>query len=326
MNLIYQCYVDKSHKTPVQCEPISTYGSDVKDLSRLYNDMIMVSTESFKKYADHIGAEYKFDRRSEIVSKGKDRHSASVYFEWLNVIFDTSYDKYDDIAIFDLDVVANTKENIFEVSDAEVYGINESDYRIYHSSDSPMSPWDKDPKSFSLWKNKINRSGFDMIGSVAGERGALTDSTYWHFQGGMFVFSREGRIKARETFSNWEEWFYDSHGHDPNKRVNCLHYDDIYVSVNVTNNDFNYETLDPKWMDNPFHHDNPESDLGLKFMHFNGFWEKRLMCQWALDSKFYWVTDYKTNPKRLLNEIKILGFTKKGVDKSCPLAYNTYVE
>ena len=316
MNLIYQCYIDKSRKTPVKPNiPPDEYSPDVKSLNRLYNDMIMVSTESFKKYADHIGSDYELDIRPEIITKGRDNHSASVYFEWMKVIFDTSYDKYDKIAIFDLDIVANTTENIFEASDAEFYGVNESDYGLCHNEGAT---WNRCEKTLDLYKKKINRSGFEMIGSVAGERGALTDSAYMHFQGGMYVFSREGRIKARKQFSNWEEWFYDLKGHDPLKHVACLYYDDIYVSCNITNGDFDYEALDPKWMDNPCNYEKPDTNLGIKFMHFDGHWKKRIMCSWALESKYHWVSEYKDNPRRILGLVHLGGAVSKSVRLSFP--------
>jgi hypothetical protein len=310
MNLVYQRFVDKSRTSKVQPEASSSeYGPDVESVNDLYHDMILVSTESFRNYAKSIGAEYEFDDNPESMTIGGHRHSASVYFEWLEIIYDPEYDKYDKIAVFDLDIVANTKENIFEASDADVYGVNESDYRMRHNE---CAPWDEDERVSNLYRDKIERSGFKMIGSVAGIRGACTTSKYMHLQGGMMVFSREGRIRAREEFSDWKDWLYEDGvcNNDPQQRVNCLYYDDAYVSVNVTNLGFNYETISPLWMDNPLHIapwvNPPSSDCyGIKFPHFRGFLEKRWMLQWALQQEFALVTKYISDYSRKMNWIEL---------------------
>mgnify|MGYP000890022863 FL=1 len=310
MNLIYQRFVDKSRTSKVQPESSSSeYGPDVQSVNDLYHDMILVSTESFRNYAKIIGAEYEFDNSPESMTIGGHRHSASVYFEWLEIIYDPEYDKYDKIAVFDLDVVANTKENIFEASDADVYGVNEADYRVRHPQ---CAPWDADERVCNIYRDKMERSGFKMIGSVAGQRGAYTTSKYMHMQGGMMVFSREGRIRAREEFSDWMDWLYEDNERntDPHQRVNCLYYDDAYVSVNVTNLGFNYETISPLWLDNPLYVqpwvNPPSSDCyEIKFPHFNGIREKRWMLQWALQQEFNLVTNYISDHSRKMNWVEL---------------------
>ena len=62
---------------------------------------VIASTRLMKEYADRIGAEYRFDHNIEIASKTV---NVPIYYEPANPLVDKSFDKYDNVALVDIDV------------------------------------------------------------------------------------------------------------------------------------------------------------------------------------------------------------------------------
>ena len=83
---------------------------------------VVASHKEIKKYAERIGAEYRFDRDIEIASKTVD---VPIYYEPANPLVDDSFDEYDNVMLIDIDVfpVEGLTENIFNVLDEEDAGI-----------------------------------------------------------------------------------------------------------------------------------------------------------------------------------------------------------
>jgi hypothetical protein len=83
---------------------------------------VVASHKLIKKYAETIGAEYRFDHDIEIASKTVD---IPIYYEPANPLVDDSFDEYDNVLLIDIDVfpVEGLSENIFEVLDGEDAGI-----------------------------------------------------------------------------------------------------------------------------------------------------------------------------------------------------------
>ena len=62
---------------------------------------VVYSTELMKKYADKIGAEYRFDHNKIIAGK---KVNVPIYYEPANPLVDDSFDEYDNVALIDIDV------------------------------------------------------------------------------------------------------------------------------------------------------------------------------------------------------------------------------
>ena len=93
---------------------------------------VIYSTELMKKYADKIGAEYRFDHNKIIAGK---KVNVPIYYEPANPLVDDSFDEYDNVALIDIDVYPkdNLEENLFKQLDDEDAGIctepNQPHYR-----------------------------------------------------------------------------------------------------------------------------------------------------------------------------------------------------
>ena len=74
------------------------------------------------EYADRIGAEYRFDHNITIAGKVV---NVPIYYEPANPLVDKSFDKYDNVALIDIDVfpVEDLSENIFDQLNGEDAGI-----------------------------------------------------------------------------------------------------------------------------------------------------------------------------------------------------------
>jgi len=95
--------------------------------SDVYREMADISRRSFEIYAKKLDCDYLFSEE-QVLTKGHD-NPVSYLFECLRVIYDESFDKYDKVLFLDTDIVCNTSENIFDQSEAEVFGVYESDIR-----------------------------------------------------------------------------------------------------------------------------------------------------------------------------------------------------
>ena len=80
------------------------------------------STRLIKEYADRIGVEYRFDHNITIAGKVV---NVPIYYEPANPLVDKSFDKYDNVALVDIDVfpVEGLSENIFDQLNGEDAGI-----------------------------------------------------------------------------------------------------------------------------------------------------------------------------------------------------------
>ena len=83
---------------------------------------VIESTRLLKEYADRIGAEYRFDHNITIAGKIV---NVPIYYEPANPLVDISFDKYDNVALVDIDVfpVDGLNDNMFDILDGDDAGI-----------------------------------------------------------------------------------------------------------------------------------------------------------------------------------------------------------
>ena len=79
---------------------------------------VNIGKTSAEKYAEVIGAEYMF-------SDQKFMFSELNVFESLRVIFNKKFDEYDNVLVLDVDMIINTKENIFDIPVGDIAMVHE---------------------------------------------------------------------------------------------------------------------------------------------------------------------------------------------------------
>lgn len=226
--------------------------------TEVYQEMADISRRSFEIYAEKIGSDYLFSTE-QVVTKGHD-NPTSYLFECLRVIYDESFDKYDKVLFLDTDIVCNTFENIFEESDAEVFGVYESDIRT--DRDGGYNTWDYDSKTYNNYCRKFNYHNCPIVPVLPPNH----PSRITIFNTGVLVWTREARIKARKCFDDWKSWLYDT----PEMHMSIVN-DQPFISSQLIKHDFDIESIDQKWNDTPTHYNDVEGKgLQSNFLHYTG--------------------------------------------------------
>lgn len=168
-NLIYQYYVSPQKKP----------------------DWVDIGVNSAKEYANTIGVEHQFYEKKWV-------NSSIPVFESLRVIFDESFDEYDNILFLDVDMIINTSENIFDIPVADVGMVHE--HGVKNRPPVPGARFDD-----SFWLNYFHHP---FRGIVSYAQRHLDPQFSWKkhkkefllYNGGLQLWSRDGRLKARKLF------------------------------------------------------------------------------------------------------------------------------
>jgi len=271
MNLIYQYMItnEETEKRP----PVPEYPQGTRsELYRMTGDM---SAKSFGIYADKIGCHHQYSKK-QVFTKGK-TGSTVLLFECLRIIYDPIYEKYDKIAFIDSDIICNTEENIFDVSDAEVYGVLESEIK-FNDKGGGYNSWDFNPKKKKILLDKHRRLNIPAIPTPE----SLRPSCVATFNTGVLVWTKEARLKAREKFDDWYTWMEDGDRHgDPN----WVNNDQPFISGQIMKHGLKWETVDQTWNDTPTHW---KDDQGYErnFLHYTGGGNKVVMMDDYKKGKF----------------------------------------
>lgn len=221
MNLIYQYFI------PYQ-------GVDAK-----YNDGAIglpnwakIGMESAKKYANSIGAEYMFS--DEIYM-----NSTLNVFESLRIVFDESFDKYDNILVLDIDMIINTSESIFDFKVNDIGLVHELGVtKRTHPTISFNSTW---------WNKYFHHP---TSGIVSYAKTYLDPEFKWKksklypeepfalYNGGLQLWSKEGRLKARELLKR--------KGHD-HFRLTTGKTETPYLNMMFMHHNFNITEIPTEW-------------------------------------------------------------------------------
>jgi len=228
--------------------------------SQLYLKCARESSLSFRDYADLIDADYYYSEK-QVFTKGDDS-PAALLFECLRVIYDPMFDQYDKVLFADTDIMVNTKENIFDVcEDGEVFGVLESD--IVTSNGGGYNSWDYKEKTYQDFVAKFSMHDIPIVPSLPPSR----PSKLTVLNTGIVVWTREARLRAREVFMDWTEWFYAK----PEFHMSVMN-DQPYISGQLIKHDFdlNTEALDQTWNDSPHYATEDEFFEKAKMCHYTG--------------------------------------------------------
>lgn len=155
---------------------------------------------AMSKYARSIGAEYIFEKNPDwLRSTFKyDFGNYSAHYGAFKPIYDKSFDKYDKIMFADTDVfpVDGLKENIFDEFTGEIGICTEPEQSRIRTITRGRITHDTDERWAKLLENVFNTQvPRDRYGVIA-------------YNSGMVLYSKEGRVKAREKFQDFREYVH----------------------------------------------------------------------------------------------------------------------
>ena len=211
-NLVYQCYLSNP-PTP---------------------KFVKISTDSLKFYADKVGADYIFTRKSKL-----EKITDSIvnrYFNILNIIYDPWFDQYDDILYVDCDVIADSRaDNIFKIPKAawvDVLAISEKRIDGAH-----MHPGFHDPEIAKTFIEKYKFHGMDDP-FLNGKRKVIRQMNT-----GVVLFTKKGRLKFRKLVkeTEWQSWATECPMHT------ALMVDQPFVNAVFDKYKFNVIDLNDTW-------------------------------------------------------------------------------
>lgn len=246
--------------------------------SSLYQECARISRTSFKQYADKIGAEHFYwDER--VATKGHGC-STSLLHECARVWLDPMFDEYDNLLFVDTDIVANTEDNIFDVTEsgADVYGILESDIKT--ASHGGYNSWDYKEDVYLNFCRKYMMHDCPIVPAMPPEN---HPSKIFIVNTGVVLWTKKARLKARELFLPWQDWCYKGDFHM------SIMNDQPYISAMLIKHDFDVETLPQTWNDSPHYETEQKFFDVAKFCHYTG-------GEWKVDMVKHWNDKrYKTS-------------------------------
>jgi len=244
--------------------------------AELYRKTADLSAESFRIYADKIGAQHHYSTK-QVFTEGQ-TGSTVLLFECLRMIYDTLYDEYDKVLFADTDIICNTEENIFDVVEdgIDVTGVFESD--IQTSKGGGYNTWDYNEEIYKQLKEKYERSNIPIVPTKPPNRFSKVTT----FNTGVLVWTKEARLKARECFDSWLDYMKDGDEHgDPF----WLNNDQPYISGQLVKHGFNIQSIDQKWNDTPTHWDD-DRGYDMNFLHYTGGGNKVVMLEDYENNRF----------------------------------------
>lgn len=231
-NLVYQYYI-----------PYESFDADMGGVQM--PEWAMAGSRSAQTYAKICGAEYELnhDRYFEHIDPRLDS---------LKLIHDESYDKYDHILSIDLDMLIATKENMFDLLDGDVAMVHESG--IF--TGAPRG-WLARVMDVPLSQRGILAYGKHLFGKdwMFPKSKLYPNENYRYMNGGIQLWSKEGRQKARKHFTSIDDYV-----------LHTRYTEQMYVNLQLSQPVFNVTELDTYWNRMPYQWKNGRPDG--KINHF----------------------------------------------------------
>jgi len=262
--------------------------------SEVYKQITAESTKSFRWYADQVGADHIFtdtwwfDKPHLDALDDMDNHRlvrSQAFFEILRVIYDTQFDKYEKVLIADIDVIANTTENIFDESDYDFYGVFESDMQD-HKKRYMYNPWDLNTASGKEQYSMMERFHQKYDYPIHHVLPPNNPSKFMNMNTGLFVMTKKARLIAREYFSDWKQWVKNNL-HE--KTPLWFYVDQFFICAEIMKHDIEYEGISDKWNLPITHYGNDKMALDKgNFLHYSGAEGRTKMFKHLNAGEFIW--------------------------------------
>jgi len=192
------------------------------------------STRLIKEYADRIGAEYRFDHNVTIAGKVV---NVPIYYEPANPLVDKSFDKYDNVALVDIDVfpVEDLSENIFDQLNGEDAGI----------CTEPAQPFFRQVYNVAGITNANDTRWTNLLKEVWGiEYSYDKEGRPKVFNTGVVVISKTGLQKMKTTWASFQD-YVNYMGVNGFPKFYRLFQD--YFSAFIHKNNFKFKELPNSW-------------------------------------------------------------------------------
>ena len=244
--------------------------------SSVYREVGDISARSFRKYAKKIGATHHYSTK-QVYTEGREGDTV-LLFEVLRLIYDPMYDEFDNLLFCDTDIVCNTEDNIFDIhkeSGKDISCVLESDiFTNVERTNRSYNSWDYDDKKMQQIIDKYTHNDLPIV--PAKDMGSPNDSKMTMMNTGVHVWTKEARLKARETFGDW--WKYVQ---SPGKDF-WLNNDQPFISGNVVKHGFTLNHLNQTWNESPPHFGKDQEkthDLwkDQNFLHYTGGFGKKYL-------------------------------------------------
>lgn len=186
---------------------------------------------SAQEYAKLCGADYVLDH---------DR-----YFEHIDprldstkLIFDKKWDEYDNILSIDLDMLISTRENIFDIPIADIAMVHE----LGVHTGGPAG-WMRKVMDAPLYQRGIIAYGKHLFGKewMFPKSELYPQERFRYLNGGLQLWSREGRQKARKHFTSIDNYV-----------LHTRYTEQMYINLQLSQKVFNVTELDTSWNRMPY--------------------------------------------------------------------------
>lgn len=232
-NLIFQYYI------PYEANDSHKGGVNLPDWAK-------AGSESAKLYAKKTGAEYMLSH---------DRYFPHLdpRLDSLRLIYDELFDKYDKILSIDLDILLKTDENIFDKNIEDIAMVHE--VGIFGNT---AINWIKRVMDVPGHERGIIAYGKSLFGEdwMFPKSKLYPKERFRYMNGGVQLWSREGRLKAREHFTSVDDYY-----------MRTRHTEQMYINLQLSNPIFNVTELDWSWNSLATRQWHPTQPQG-KFQHF----------------------------------------------------------
>ncbi len=180
---------------------------------------------SARRYAEICGAEYELS--NERYFKHLDPRLDS-----LRIFYDEKYDEYDNILCLDLDMLIKTRENIFEKDIGDVAMVHELGVHVSQGN------WLRNVMYNTLEKRGVIPYGKHIFGSdwMFPKSELYPDEAWRYLNGGLQLWSKEGRLKARKHFTSVDNYY-----------LHTRYTEQMYINLQLSQPVFNVKELPTEW-------------------------------------------------------------------------------
>jgi len=193
-------------------------------------DWAAAGQRSAKNYAESVKAEYLFltDRWFPELDPRLDS---------LRIFYDPQFEQYDNVLVLDLDMLIRTRLNVFSLAKGDVSMVHETG--VHNSQGGFMRRVMDSP----LEERGIIAYGKKLFGKdwMFPKSSKYPNERFRYMNGGLQVWSKEGRLKAREHFTSIHDYV-----------VHTRYTEQMYVNLQLSQPVFQVHELDTMWNRVPY--------------------------------------------------------------------------
>jgi len=217
-NLIFQYYI-----------PYENFDADMGGVEM--PDWAIAGKKSAQTYAKMCDAEYELSH---------DRYYKHLdpRLDSLRLFYDEYFDQFDKILCIDLDMLIATKQNIFREEIKDVGMVHELGVHTGHPRN-----WLKRVMDVPLHQRGIIAYGKHLFGEdwEFPKSKLYPQERFRYMNGGLQIWTREGRQKAREHFTSVDDYV-----------LHTRYTEQMYMNLQLSQPVFDVTELDTKWNRMPY--------------------------------------------------------------------------